>query len=354
MTAVREGSRSLSFRREREASWRELETLAARVESSGLDSLSAAELIRLPVLYRATLSSLSVARAISLDRNLLDYLESLSSRAYFLVYCRKRSLRETLAAFFHYRFPQAVHRVRKSVIVASAALFLGLLAGFLLVAEEPTSFFNFVSPELANGRTPSASTDALRAVLYTTEDSTATFTHFATFLFTHNARIGLLCVALGCFAGVPVILLLFSNGTTIGAMLALYVSKGLGLEFVAWLLPHGITELLAVVLCGAAGLSIGYGLVFPGPFRRLDNLALRGRHAARIATGSVAMFFFAALIEGVFRQVIIQIDIRVLVIVVTSVGWAFYFVRGARRKPGMASEADLDAVFGHTTEPERP
>ena len=49
-------------------------------------ALSLDELERLPILYRAALSSLSVARTIALDRNLLLYLENLALRAYLAVY----------------------------------------------------------------------------------------------------------------------------------------------------------------------------------------------------------------------------------------------------------------------------
>ncbi len=78
--------KSYRFRQEREADWLRLESLLGRVEKGSIASLTDEELLAIPVLYRAALSSLSVARAISLDHNLLDYLESLSARAYFLVY----------------------------------------------------------------------------------------------------------------------------------------------------------------------------------------------------------------------------------------------------------------------------
>ena len=78
--------KSVGFRREREGTWAELETLVQRVERGGIADLSPADVSRLPVLYRATLSSLSVARAISLDANLLAYLESLGARAYVAIY----------------------------------------------------------------------------------------------------------------------------------------------------------------------------------------------------------------------------------------------------------------------------
>ena len=61
MTAEKFALRSYEFRREREKSWRELEKLIARANSSGIRSLSATELNRLPALYRAAASSLNAA-----------------------------------------------------------------------------------------------------------------------------------------------------------------------------------------------------------------------------------------------------------------------------------------------------
>ena len=55
--------RSLRFRKEREARWAELEELVVRVEEQGAHTLTAKDVLRLPVLYQAALSSLSVARS---------------------------------------------------------------------------------------------------------------------------------------------------------------------------------------------------------------------------------------------------------------------------------------------------
>ena len=89
--------KSSEFRKGRQDSWRELEGLVGRVERRGVRSLSLDELQRLPILYRAALSSLSVARTIALDRNLLLYLESLALRAFLAVYGPRASPRTSTA-----------------------------------------------------------------------------------------------------------------------------------------------------------------------------------------------------------------------------------------------------------------
>src|SRR5678816_4475778 len=104
--------RSVQFRREREATWRELEDLIAQADKKGVQALAAEALARLPHLYRATLSSLSVARSISLDRALVDYLENLVGRAYFVVYGTRQHLRRQLADFVRWRLPSTIRAAK--------------------------------------------------------------------------------------------------------------------------------------------------------------------------------------------------------------------------------------------------
>src|SRR3546814_6126704 len=73
------------FRAEREADWIAFDLLPTKLEKKGAKALTSDELLQLPLLYRATLSSLPIARATSLDKALLGNLEALSIRGYFFV-----------------------------------------------------------------------------------------------------------------------------------------------------------------------------------------------------------------------------------------------------------------------------
>jgi uncharacterized membrane protein SpoIIM required for sporulation len=325
--------KSAAFRGEREASWRELEGLVARIEKAGVGALTSRELGRLPSLYRAALSSLSVARAISLDRNVLEYLEALCGRAYLAVYGTRRHLREALADFFVRRFPRAVRAHAGQVAVAAALLVLGVVTGHALTSADAERFYAFVDPAYAQGRGPASSTESLREVLYSDKGAAGLLQTFAMFLFQHNARIGLAAFTVGFAGGVPTALLLFSNGLVLGAFGALYRGRGLGLDFWAWVLPHGVIELTAVVLCGAAGLAIGQGLLFPGREERLAGLARRGREAGVVALGAVALFFAAALVEGIFRQLVHAVPVR-YAMALGSAGVLFaYLATSGRERP---------------------
>ncbi len=320
--------RSYEFRREREQSWLELESIVKEAEARGLGRLSADKLLRLPGLYRAALSSLSVARSISLDRNVVSYLESLSARAYFLVYGARADLLDTVLQFFHFALPDAVRAAKWHILVAALFLFLGGLTGFLLTLGNEDWYYTLMPAGLAGGRLPTSSTEELRDALYLSEGALLEqLQAFASFLFTHNAKIGMMCFALGFAFGVPTLLLVFQNGLVLGSFAALYHARGLSAELWAWLCVHGTTEFLAVLLCAGAGLMLGTSLAFPGRHRRLDNLARNGRMASRIVIGAVLLFFVAGLLEGFARQLVLDVDLRYLIGVGALCFWLVYFTR---------------------------
>jgi len=325
--------KSFHFRREREATWRALDDMVGRAEKRGVKTLSSTELVRLPSLYFATLSSLSVARSISLDRNVVEYLESLASRSFFLVYGSRTNLWEAIIDFFVWRLPAAVRRLKGPFAIAVLAFLAGVLAGYVLTAANADWYYSFIDEDLAGGRTPTASTEYLRKGLFdeTTGDANA-LSFFATFLFTHNAKIGMMCFALGFAFGLPTIILLVQNGLMMGAFFALYASRGLGIELGGWIFIHGVTELLAIILCGAAGLALGGALAFPGAHSRLANLASTGRVAAQVVIGAVALLLIAGLLEGLGRQLITDTSLRYAIAATTAVAWCLYFGFAGRNR----------------------
>ncbi|MCB9543794.1 MAG: stage II sporulation protein M, partial [Myxococcales bacterium] len=147
---------------------------------------------------------------------------------------------------------------------------------------------------------------------------------FASFLFGHNARIGILAFGLGVVLGLPTLYLMLHNGLLLGAFAGLYHARGLSLDLWGWLLPHGVTELSAVVVCGGAGLALARALLFPGRLSRAESLVAEGRRAAGVVMGAVVMFFIAAIIEGLFRQLVQDVTARYTLAAVTALALAGY------------------------------
>jgi uncharacterized membrane protein SpoIIM required for sporulation len=322
------------FRAAHETEWKRLDKLITRMEKRSIGALSDDDLLALPLLYRATLSSLSVARETSLDRALIGYLEQLCTRAYFQIYGVQTSAWRQIGGFLARGWPLSVQKLWKETIIAFLLTVAGAVAAYLMVRHDPTTYYTLMPGGMAEGRDPSASVEALRKTLHgrQKDDGLAVF---ATMLFSNNAHVAIFAFALGFAFAVPTVLLILYNGLMLGAMIAVFQSKGLGFEFVGWLTIHGTTEMFSIILSGAAGMRIGTAIAFPGRETRGDSAMRAGREAASVMAGAVVMLMVAGMLEGVGRQVIDDTGTRYAIGLTMLAGWLVYFYL-PRKRDGLA------------------
>lgn len=323
--------KSYKFREEREADWKKLDTILQRAQSRGVRALTDEEMLALPRLYRHAVSSLSVARSISLDQNVISYLEHLCTKAYFFVYGTRTSLLTKLATFLRYDWPAAVRGAWKPTLLAFLCFFGPALISFTLCMIDMDWFWALNSG--ADDRNPGSTTEELRRTLYSdATDVEGMLSAFSAQLFSNNAGVALFAFALGFMFGIPTALLVAYNGMFLGCFYALFWSRGLGYEVTGWLFIHGVTELFAIILAGAAGFMIGGAVAFPGKKGRLASARDKGHQAATIAIGTVVMLFIAALLEGFARQLINTDYVRYIIAIGTLVLWLAYFYLPRRRR----------------------
>ena len=323
IAAIAQSSVSRQFRERREPEWQQLEAILQVAERRSVRALSDEDLLALPILYRGALSSLSVARETSLDLELVTYLEGLCARAYFFVYGVRSRPGSKLLAFFAHDWPDAVRRVWRESLLALVLMTIGAVAGYLLVAADPLWYQSLMGP-MAQGRDFDASDQELRSVLYDAQGVNE-LTVFASFLFTNNAGVSLMAFALGFAFGIPTAMLLVHNLTMLGALMALYASRGMAVELAGWLSIHGTTELFAILLAGAAGFHIGWSVVFPGEDSRLAAATRSGKTAATVMVGVVLMLMVAAILEGFGRQLVQEDAVRFAVGGTMLALWLLYF-----------------------------
>lgn len=315
-----------NFRREHEADWNELELLVKRAERKSVRALDVDEVMRLAVLYRATLSSLSIARETSLDKALIVYLEALATRAYFFVYGVRMRAREGFANFFKHDWPEAVRSIWRETLASFLLLAIGVAVGYLLVQADPDWYGAIMDQAMSQGRGPDSSPKMLRDVIYGTEHNQGgTLSIFATFLFTHNTQVSIWCFALGFAFGVPTAFLILQNGCSAGALIQVYTSHGMGMNIVGWLMIHGTTELFAIILAGAAGFRIGLAAAFPGDLGRVAAASKAGRTAATVMIGVMIMLLCAGILEGFARQLIVNDLARYAIGLTMLMLWLTYF-----------------------------
>lgn len=278
--------------------WNRLAELLDRCDAQGLRALAPAELRELARLYRSASSDLSLARSRQ-RTELAAFLNQLVGRAHGHVYSRPPLRRVRLGHFFGVAVPRTFKQCLPYWLFSLGTLVLGGVIGYLATRGNPAWAEIFMGRGMREAM-ESFLKDRSPAGEYFqgTANALGAGGGFSGFLMTNNIQVALMCFAFGITAGVLTFYVLARNAVMLGAALGLGAYHGKLLLMAAIVAPHGVVELSAVVVAGAAGLRMGYALLNPGELLRRDALVLAAREAGQLALGTIPMFIFAGLVEG--------------------------------------------------------
>ena len=306
----------------------ELDALLNKARGRGPAGLTSDELARLDELYRLSTVHLAQVRARTRNESLVQSLNRLVARAHSFIYITPKDNPLTrIVRFYTIGFARAI--ARTGVFHATAAL-LFLFGAFVAYhaagAHLDAAYAIMGAQEI---RLPGVTREQLEWVLRSGRDQgPGEKLVFASMLLTHNTKVGFTAFALGILAGIPTVFILLTNGALMGAFAYIHRQKGITAELWAWLLPHGVTEIGAILLCGGAGLMLAMALLRPGHRTRTESLVLAGREAARIVMGVVPMFIAAGFIESFLRQSHMGTRARLTFAAMTAVFWTLYILSG--------------------------
>jgi len=150
-------------------------------------------------------------------------------------------------------------------------------------------------------------------------------------IITNNVRVAIACFAGGIFLGVGSLVLLAVNGLTIGASAGHFANMGLLGYLLQFILGHGLLELFAIWVAGAAGFMLGRSVVAPGDLSRADALVLSGRVAIRMLGGTALFLVVAGLIEGFISPAQFAWPFKVAIGVATGIALYAYLLLAGRR-----------------------
>jgi uncharacterized membrane protein SpoIIM required for sporulation len=118
------------------------------------------------------------------------------------------------------------------------------------------------------------------------------------FYIQHNAGIGLRCFAWGIFLGLGSLKEMLFEGIVLGTVFGHMAVGPHASNFFTFVTAHSSFELSAIVLSGAAGLRMGWGLVDTQGQSRIDSLRREAANALPAVCAGVVLFVLAALVEG--------------------------------------------------------
>lgn len=268
--------------------WRRLEQLAG-IAAKNVRRPSDDEITELLELYQRVSAHLSHVRGQYRDPDLNARLSRILGEARVVIYRRRGNPWRAAGRFFSETFPAAVWHSRAFLAVSFVCFFLPALGFGVWMANSPVALDAAVPPEL----------QALIAEeefeSYYSSDAAQNFAGQVTI---NNIQVAFLAFASGIAAVVGPVAILVLNGMNVGVMAAVMHRAGEGAQFWGLILPHGLLEISAILVAGAAGLRLSWAIVAPGDRTRRDALRDEGMRAVVIVMGLALCFVVAGFIEG--------------------------------------------------------
>ena len=323
------------FIAEHEPVWLQLDELTARATT-----LSGDDAVLLIDRYRQASTPLSVARTQGADAALIDRLTRSVGNAHTIIHGQRGRARGTVGRFFTETFPAAVWWHRRFIFI-SALLFI--------VPAATIGAWMAVSPDAVEAFAPESWRKAYLETEFEAYYSSEPAAQFATEVFINNVQVAILAFAVGVLLCIPTAWVLVQNGAMLGLACGLFTAAGKWEQFWGLITPHGLLEITAIVVAGAAGLALGWSLVAPGDRTRSAALADTGKRSVIVVVGLILAFLVAGMIEGFVTGTDLPTLFRVgigVVALLVFVAWILAF--GPR-----AAERGLTGVYGEVASDER-
>lgn len=281
--------------------WSELESGINALEKYPEKRMTVSQTKRFHYLYQRTSSDLAKVRTFASEPDIQRYLESLVSRAYCEIHeSRKRPHRIYPLRWFFTTFPQTVRRHSGTLVLSVFIMLSGFVFGGAAVSfdsdarEAIIPFANLLGdPADRVKEEESVTGDHLEGVKM----------RGASFYMTHNTQVAVATMAMGITWGVGTVIMLFYNGVMLGAVALDYVIAGESGFLMAWLSPHGVVEIPAILLAGQAGLLLAGALIGRGARTSLSQRMRRvSNDLLTLIFGVALMLVWAGVIEAFISQ----------------------------------------------------
>jgi len=308
--------------------WQRLDQLIGRRRS-----LTGAEVDELVELYQRVSTHLSMLRSASSDSLLIGRLSSLVARARSAVTGVHAPLSSTFNRFWTVSFPVVAYRAWRWWLVTALAFF----AVVVVIA-----FWVAVNPEVQSALGTPSDIDELvnhDIASYYSEHPAASF---ALQVWVNNSWVSAQCIALSVVLGLPIPVVLFGNAANLGVIAGLMFQAGKGGILLGLLVPHGLLELTAVFLAGAAGMRLGWSVISPGERPRGQVLAEQGRAVVSVAVGLVAVLLISGLIEALVTPSPLPTFVRVGIGIVAEAAFLSYIGYFGRRAVKAGETGDIE------------
>lgn len=321
------GSKAAQFLSKRRPLWQRLEKLLNAKPS--VQKEHAEEIARH---YRAVCADLALADAYQLPPQNINYLHGLVSRAHLRFYQRIQVKFKELFTLVFQTIPGRLYN--DSCLRIAGIAFFGVFFSCLLIGSMQT---DIAADYLGKDRLAHYEDMYVEPVNRGNFEDSSEMGGFYIF---NNVGISFQCFASGILIGIGSLIILIYNGIFLGLIFGFMASDQVDptvqSHFFEFTTAHGPFELCGIMLSGAAGLRLGFGLIITRGLPRLESLQRSAREAVPLMCVAASCVAIAAPIEAFISPSALPIAAKISVQLLSIAVLLGYFLLGAKYK-----EADL-------------
>lgn len=297
---------------------------------------------KLSDLFVEVTDDLSYSRTYYPNRSVRVYLNGVAQTVFQNIYKNKRSKIHPFKGFWVETLPATLWRVRRAMLWAAIAFVVSTVIGYV------SSMYNedFCALIMGDYYVEMSESNVEKGDPFAVYKDADALDMFFSIAF-NNIRICFLVFVLGMLAGAGSVWVMLTNGIMFGAFTHFFVARGLLAEFSTVVMLHGTLELSMIVLSGAAGLTLGSGLLFPKSYGRLQSLVLSARRGVQLMVPCTIFLLIAAFIESwITRHTEAPFIIRASLVAVSAAIVVGYFVIYPwwRHKQGLIKDEEDDQL----------
>jgi uncharacterized membrane protein SpoIIM required for sporulation len=272
-------------------------------------------------LYIQLTNDLAYAQTYYKNSNTLRYLNSLASQAHQQIYVNKTESKRSIFTFFKTDFPLFFSGYQRELLYAVGIFFLAVLIGTVSTLNDD-SFVRLILGDAYVNKTLENIAKGNPTAIYQTMGQGDMFLAITL----NNIRVGMICFVFGIFTSLAVGYVIFNNGIMVGAFFTMFYQEGVSWESWRVIMLHGTIELSIIVVCGAAGIIMGNGLLFPKTHTRMHSFITAAKAGLKIIISTVPLFIAAGFIEGfITRYAFMPASINYAIVFVSAALIVWYY-----------------------------
>jgi len=266
---------------------------------------------------------LSYARTHYPKRSVRVYLNGLAQKVYDRLYRKKRDSFGKVFQFWKTGLPLEIYRSRKALLTSLIVMAVGFVIGWTSTVDDPY-FLDIVAGEGRVLYEEECIADNKPISVYQTQDETTMFFD----LVINNLRVSFLAFVMGILISIGTGFFMVYNGILLGSFLAFYKFKGYLLVCMLTVWLHGTFEISAIIIAGAAGITLGNSMLFPGSMTRAQSMLVGAKRGMKIMIGLAPFMIVAGFIEAFVSRYgpDMHWTVNVSIIGICSAIILFYFV----------------------------